>query len=180
MESRQCLTCEEFFIAKRIYADGRGGQFCSRSCQQKNKKRRPTPAPINCEVCNTIFTPGKTYTDGRGKICSIACRRKRRLDDGRTSFAHRKHLLYKKYGITIEQYWEMHAAQNGGCAICKRTDPIGRVAKVDPMWLAVDHDHETGQIRGLLCMHCNTAIGQLDHDPERMRAAMDYLSKVPV
>src|SRR5688500_8791333 len=97
-----------------------------------------------CLVCNESFTPKRYYSDGRGNICSIECRRRRRNEDGRTSLAQRKHQLFRKYGVTLEQYWELHAAQNGGCAICGRTEPVGRVAKTDPMWLAVDHDHETG------------------------------------
>lgn len=60
--------------------------------------------------------------------------------------------LRKKYGITLIQYQEMMDEQGGVCKICGRT-PKGRR-------LAVDHDHETGQIRGLLCISCNFLVGQ--------------------
>lgn len=61
----------------------------------------------------------------------------------------------------------MLEAQGGVCAICRRPS--------DPAPLHVDHDHRTGAIRGLLCSPCNTAIGLLGDDPDRMMAAAAYL-----
>lgn len=61
----------------------------------------------------------------------------------------------------------MLAAQQGRCAICGREPRSGK-------HLHVDHDHDTGRVRGLLCFSCNAAIGQLHHDVDRvMRAAHD-------
>lgn len=175
MDLSMCLTCGEAFTPRRLFADGRGGKFCSRSCQQKYVRRRPPAEPRECEVCGRTYTPGRQYTDGRGKVCSRACRDQRRKVDGRASLANRRHLLWKKYGVTIEQYHHMLAAQAGACAICGRREPVGRAAPVDPMWLHVDHDHDTGQVRGLLCSLCNTGIGYFGEDLARMEAAMNYL-----
>ena len=61
----------------------------------------------------------------------------------------------------------MHDAQGGLCAICGRKQP--------EKWLAVDHDHETGVIRGLLCSRCNSGLGQFKDNPDRLRLAADYL-----
>lgn len=63
----------------------------------------------------------------------------------------------------------MLAAQGGGCAICGKQCPTGRA-------LAVDHDHDTGEIRGLLCYKHNTALGLLD-SIELLTAAISYLRK---
>jgi len=77
-------------------------------------------------------------------------------------------MLKYRYGISSEQYDEMLGRQGGKCAICREECRTGKA-------LAVDHDHDTGAVRGLLCRACNGAIGALDHDPEVLRAAIRYL-----
>lgn len=77
--------------------------------------------------------------------------------------------LKRRFGITPEQYEQMHEAQNGLCAIC------GRPESVLDRRLAVDHSHVTGEIRGLLCHSCNTGVGKLQDNPELLRKAADYL-----
>lgn len=73
-----------------------------------------------------------------------------------------------KYGITLEQREALLRAQDGVCAICEQVELIG-------IGLAVDHDHVTGKIRGLLCMRCNTALGRFRDDPKLLRRAAEYL-----
>jgi hypothetical protein len=80
----------------------------------------------------------------------------------------RKERIKKMYGVTPEQFDSMLAAQNGKCAICGGTPKPG-------FSLCIDHDHATGQVRGLLCLLCNSAIGKLHDDPELVRVALDYL-----
>lgn len=87
--------------------------------------------------------------------------------------AHRRVMLRTNFGITLEQYNEMFERQGGVCAICKKPETWLYRDKVRA--LAVDHDHETGRVRGLLCGNCNRAIGQMLDDPERLRRAADYL-----
>lgn len=72
------------------------------------------------------------------------------------------------YGITPEQYQDMLQAQGGVCAICRNTCSTGRK-------LCVDHCHETGRIRGLLCSECNNGIGKLKDSPTLLRIAANYL-----
>jgi len=81
--------------------------------------------------------------------------------------------LVKKFGITAAQYVEMADAQNWVCAICKK--PERAIRKGQVMRLAVDHHHETGVVRALLCSHCNRGIGFFDGDPSVMMAAVKYL-----
>lgn len=76
--------------------------------------------------------------------------------------------LKRKYGITIEQYDAMLVAQGGGCAICQRPPS-------DSISLHVDHDHETGRIRGLLCFRCNNSLGDLEDSPQLLQAALRYI-----
>lgn len=78
------------------------------------------------------------------------------------------------YNLTEEQYVGMLAAQGDACAICKDPEWPGGRKSGSPH---VDHDHTTGEVRGLLCGRCNTGIGQLGDDPARLRAAADYLER---
>ena len=73
--------------------------------------------------------------------------------------------LKKKYGMTPAAYDELYEAQGGQCAICKESREV----------LDVDHDHETGTVRGLLCRGCNTAIGKLGDSVSGLARALRYL-----
>jgi len=77
----------------------------------------------------------------------------------------------KLYGITLDDYNKMFAEQEGKCSICgTHVCSTGRA-------LAVDHDHETGKVRGLLCANCNTALGKFNDDVELLKKAIDYLRR---
>lgn len=79
--------------------------------------------------------------------------------------------LKYKYGITLDRYNEMYTNQNGCCAICgKHQDSFSKT-------LAVDHCHDTGKVRGLLCSNCNTAIGKLNDDVSLVLKAAAYLTE---
>jgi hypothetical protein len=65
--------------------------------------------------------------------------------------------VQRKYGLTPQEYAELLFLQGGACAIC-------RGGNKDDRRLAVDHDHKTGKVRGLLCNNCNRAIGLLQDD----------------
>lgn len=74
----------------------------------------------------------------------------------------------KKYGITQEQFEELEVRQKGACAVCHQSMAGLRN-------LHIDHDHVTGQVRGLLCSQCNTALGKFRDSPEVLIAAAKYL-----
>src|SRR5580700_4568805 len=75
-----------------------------------------------------------------------------------------------KFGLSKESYEAMLARQSGGCAICGSSMPGTRNGK-PLVRFSVDHDHETDQIRGLLCLNCNAGLGQFKDKPERIYAA---------
>lgn len=141
--------------------------------------------PKNCPRCHTMKTRGdfprdKSRPDGRYswcKPCNAANVRSRydreaqrvwqagyrNTERGKLSAnaARIKHL----YGLTPEQVEAMTIVQAGACAICGRTDQK----------LHIDHCHDRGTVRGLLCVGCNHGIGHLGDDPDRMLAAAAYL-----
>lgn len=85
--------------------------------------------------------------------------------------------LRRYYGIGIKEYEALHKIQSGLCAICDKPETaIDRHSK-KPRRLAVDHCHTTGRIRGLLCTACNTGIGTLEDDVDRLRRAIHYLQR---
>lgn len=83
--------------------------------------------------------------------------------------------LRKSFGIDLIDYQKMFVEQGGCCAACKNPERDMRNGKVK--WLAVDHCHETGAVRGLLCAGCNMSIGRMQEDPDRLRAAADYIER---
>jgi hypothetical protein len=74
-------------------------------------------------------------------------------------------------GMTVERYEAMLVKQDGGCSICKKT------VNKNGTRLCVDHDHETGLIRGLLCHDCNTSLGKLDDSLDLLYKAVEYLEE---
>lgn len=97
-----------------------------------------------------------------------ACSKSWRINNPGKDAAHkRKNSLKRKYGLSEETYDYLLKKQNEKCAICMKTTQ----RKLD-----VDHCHETGQIRGLLCNPCNQAIGLLKHDPLIIKFALEYVS----
>ena len=83
----------------------------------------------------------------------------------------------RKFGITLEQYTEMFKAQSGLCAMCNQPETVNTKGKDIPMWLAVDHDHKTGKVRGLLCFRCNTMLEHFDRDIDKINAVLAYIKE---
>ncbi len=101
---------------------------------------------------------------GKCKSCVSASRQeKRQADPEAWKDADQK----RKHGIPLGAYARMLANQDGGCAICGREPGDKR--------LHIDHDHETGVIRSLLCESCNRGLGFFFDDPEKLSEAIRYL-----
>ncbi len=90
---------------------------------------------------------------GRCKECKREAKaRHSKAQAEHISIRNRRNHLRRTFGITVEQYEEMVNGQGGECRICHKTPK-------EKQRLHIDHDHETGRIRGLLCFNCNTALG---------------------
>lgn len=133
----------------------------------------------DCKGCNLAAKHARYIADPATEIARVkrwqqenadrlnAYRRTRR-EEPAVKRAERAGHLKRKYGITIERYDELLASQGGRCAICRR-EPRPDIS------LHLDHDHETGKLRGILCFRCNNSLGDLDDDPTLLRAALRYL-----
>lgn len=117
--------------------------------------------------------PSKKYNQTHRTWCKL-CDRDANHARQVTGRVYRKNWnLQRKFGMTIEDYTLIAESQNGRCAIC------GSLPEQDSMKheLAVDHDHVTGKIRGLLCRHCNIGLGKLGDNLAGLMRAVNYLSK---
>lgn len=76
----------------------------------------------------------------------------------------------REFGLTEESHEALLASQGGTCAICKRPERHKSHSR-----LAIDHDHKTGKVRGLLCHGCNVSIGHMEDRIEWLRSAISYL-----
>ena len=107
-----------------------------------------------------LFAPDITQPYGRKNKCH-ACRKKQRRENG----------LMSAYGITLDEYTKILMTQDGKCKLCLTDKPGGKGV------FHVDHNHNTGHIRGLLCHGCNTGLGLFGDSADRLKAAAYYLEE---
>ena len=112
-----------------------------------------------CQTCKNNYTP----TAPSQKYCCVACK-------GKTAYYQRN------YGITESEYEVKKYLQDHTCMICGTEGfIIGKNGHSEK--LVVDHDHDTGQVRDLLCHNCNRALGLFQDNVEILSAACSYLEK---
>jgi hypothetical protein len=156
----------------------------SAACRERDEAGRYVPVSVapetktcpRCEETKPIeeFAPrgGSRPAHHRQSFCrSCAAARGREWEKEnpeRTAERQRKYRLRREFGLTPEEYDAMFKAQGGVCAVCEQPQ-LGDIKN-----LAVDHNHETGEVRGLLCNRCNPALAILD-DPAWLAAALAYV-----
>lgn len=132
-----------------------------------------------CSTCKapkpvTDYHRSRTTTDGYDPRCK-PCRKTAASTHTVDHELKRSNSRLRFYGITTEQYATMFTQQRGLCAICQQAETMTYRGTVKQ--LSVDHDHETGKVRGLLCAACNFALGKFKDDPTLLRSAADYLER---
>lgn len=149
MKPRPCTVCGREFQPTR-----RNSRLCGAQC------------PGRPQVSGTCVRCGKAFVvrlRGRGQVyCGRSCResaRKQRQGD-----------RFRRYELSKEDYECLVEQQGNLCAICEQPPK-----NFDRYGLVVDHDHRTGEIRGLLCNRCNMGIGLFDDDPEKLKKAIAYV-----
>jgi hypothetical protein len=99
-----------------------------------------------------------------------SCSRQYKADNPeKVAAAHRARRLKAIYGISVAEYDQMLTDQGGRCALCRTDTPRGMGT------FHVDHCHDTGAVRALLCSTCNTGIGHLQHNPDLLIKAAEYI-----
>ncbi len=177
-------------------------RYCSRACrlleyrERKKGKRDPSPkaeGQRQCAGCKDVqpandFYRSNTRKDGRSPYCKKCDRlrkkesreknppplevrreyhrRYRARNPDRARAQDRAQTIRSK-GISVEAYEALFETQKGACAICEKSQTGRR--------LAIDHDHATGRVRGLLCNTCNTALGKFRDSPALLKKASKYI-----
>lgn len=128
-----------------------------------------------CSKCSTVkeldaFHADRRRVNGRASMCK-GCKSEYMKSYWANEKNPHKSRSYRlqAYGITTADYERMFVEQEGVCAICASA-PNGRN-------LCVDHSHESGKVRQLLCVQCNAGLGQFAENPERMLSAINYLKR---
>lgn len=106
------------------------------------------------------------------------------MKDGLASFCKscsllisRKYNLKSQYNMTIEDYDKMLMLQGGVCAICRKPETYSHYLSKQVRRLSVDHNHITGEVRGLLCHKCNLLIGGAEDSIDILYSTIEYLKE---
>ena len=120
---------------------------------------------VKCSLAFSKALGGKKYSGTEKQRQALAV--KAHYYKNRDAILNRQRKnAHKRYGLTDEQYQNMKIEQGGKCAICGKQK-----------MLVIDHSHESGEVRGLLCTGCNVGIGLLQDSAELLKKAASYLTK---
>jgi len=136
-----------------------------------------------CIACNTQKEKNEFYKSSKGCKNGLTARCKKchgiqtkqwmQNNKDRIPAYHRKHSLKGRYGISLDDFEQLKNKQLGKCAICGDIPDETKPSQANK--LHVDHCHERGNIRGLLCHLCNRGIGLFKENVETLHKAIDYL-----
>ena len=129
------------------------------------------------KICPTCKDEKSLAEYWKGQSSCILCtkwKQKNRWDSRSPKKRLMQHLKYK-YGVTPDEFLETWEAQKGKCVICEDSLPDLLVYEGRRRGYAIDHNHETGEFRGILCTSCNSVLGLAGDNPEILERAADYL-----
>ena len=154
MDNKKCKSCNEVLFKDEFYKTGTNKLFLSSNCKKCSVK-------INKENRINIKNGSRTKK-----------KQNKFIGFGKSDSAeyNRNTTLFSRYGITPQQRIELFDSQDGKCYICEKHEKLFNKS------LSVDHNHITGQVRGLLCSLCNQAIGLLKEDTKSLQMAINYLN----
>ncbi len=165
-----CLTCKNdkaetaFYRHPSIQPDG----IRKRCNECRNKYRRGAHAK----------DPEITRQQSRAWIEKNKARvyEMSRLSRRNNKDRYKGYALKKSFGISLDTYRMLYENQNGLCYLCEKPERI-KDQNGATRRLAMDHDHQTGTLRRLLCWQCNTGIGKLYDSPDLLRKAAEYIER---
>ena len=137
-------------------------------------------SPFRKDICvngHDLTVTRRRYGKAQAALCRTCAqesqKKSRQKNPKKYSVLSLGYKRKREYGISPTAYIDMIEAQGGACAICKNANRNPK----DKRSLAIDHDHATGQVRGLLCSNCNTALGLAGDSKETLLAMLAYLDR---
>lgn len=134
-----------------------------------------------CKICGQRKTFDLYHLVGdrknRRRTCK-SCESAKRRERNKNKPYNKSNHLRSKYGLSVEAFEKLAADQNYKCLICNKDLDFSTNVNV-PDKAQVDHCHETGMVRGILCFSCNTGIGKFNDSIELLNKAIDYLNNPP-
>ena len=179
--TKTCIKCQQAKFADDFYPHHKSCKACVQLsrfptsdtvCKQCKifKTRSEFSSKYLCKKCHSSNCLARYKPTPRVIKSSTATKSDQ---DNRRS--NRNSWLKRQYGISLAEYEEMLRKQNGLCAICNL--PERRVVNGTKFQLNVDHNHNTGKVRGLLCFVCNTALGKFGDSKVLLEKAINYLKQ---
>lgn len=168
---RLCGHCiHEFIVSEHRSYNGLNEWICE-GCRIDVKR---------CNRCDTYKPVGEFSKRRDASVGRVAhCRTCMATAWSASDHARRTQSKRRQFGLSYDEYLSMCIAQGNKCRICDKPESevhsTGRIRE-----LAIDHDHRTGKVRGLLCGKCNRAIGLMLDSPEILRAAASYLESTRI
>ena len=129
----------------------------------------PKGSPLHQKLCKSCGVEKDVSAFRRHRNVCYDCEIKNHKEFRRNNPTAAKNWALRIYGVSVGDYEQLLVEQDYRCAICG--SPGGE------RQLAIDHDHTTNRIRGLLCTSCNAGIGQFKENPELLQKAIDYLTQ---
>lgn len=157
---KQCATCNKDFQAITH------AKYCSKACKKVAQHTHPTSPCAKCGSPRTRHRGGNLY-------CAVCAK----SNYHRKNNARQRHLK-NNYNLSEQEFLALFN-QNPTCKICKipLSIPSGKRSNLVNNPAFVDHNHQTGEIRGLLCHACNTGLGFFKDCPKNMQQAIYYLNR---
>lgn len=181
--TKKCARCGSTKLRLDFYRDRRRPDGLKGHCKEcelaARRARRVVPDTKLCNPCGrdlaaTEFYPSSSTSDGLQHMCRecSSTLQKERNRQAAYKEARRASALRSRYDISVTEYERLFRLQDKRCAICRNRPQTRR--------LAVDHNHRTGAVRGLLCDWCNRKVlGGARDKPAILRAAAEYLECPP-
>lgn len=177
---RQCINyrekvCEEC-RKKKPYCSNEQARINYKKRIERFKEDCKREIYKKCGQCKRTKHISEFAKDGSGS-CRKCKNAYMRQWNEKNREAETKYQLKFKFGITLDKYNEILVSQNGKCAICENEEIAvdHRTKKIRR--LAVDHCHEAGKVRGLLCSKCNRALGGVNESVEILESMIKYLKE---
>jgi len=192
-EPKYCKgLCRPHYIRESKYGDPQENvPIKKRHIYDKSKKNYKYCPDCSRELLRERFAGNSARSDGLASICNscdndrvnqwydknkitINAKRRKHYTDDKAIKARNGYLL-RTYGISLDNYYKLLSDQNDVCAICDKPEKVIDSKTKRIKVLSVDHCHDTGRVRGLLCYRCNHLIGCLGDNEESFTKILNYL-----